>query len=273
LESEATPLGAVMAKAAMWSNEKEQSIMAKLTNVIASHKRASIATAFGLAALIFFLAVPFPYQRIVGYRITLSGVEIYIPDGDLAKSMEALGYTGAQINVVASPDGFDYEIGNLPSMAAAKEVAAATVSLTGTKVSPVIAPEIELVSGSLYAQARERLVRIEVDGKGKTDDQIKAEIESKLVAQGLSPGFIFVKTDSTGERRIQMEIGEKGVGHGGMETTIEIDGRGKSNAQIEDEVKARMALQGHPNANVTIESSGPDSLREIRIEIQDSVGQ
>jgi hypothetical protein len=83
-----------------------------------------------------------------------------------------------------------------------------------------------------------------------------------------------VKSDSTGQRNIRLEIAEKGDSMPrGQQTTIEIDGRGKTDAEIEAEVKAKLAEQGRPNANVTVERSGPDSLREIKIEIEDTTGQ
>ena len=176
------------------------------------------------------------------------------------------------MEVAASNGGFTYLISNLPNRAAARAVVAAIAALSGIESEAQINPIIETISASLYAQARERIIKIEVDGKGKTDDQIRAEIESKLAAQGLSPAFIFVKTDSSGERQIRLEINEKGNSSASLQSTIEVDSRGKTDEQIKAEVKARLAEQGHPDANITIERSGADSLRQIRIEIEDTAG-
>jgi hypothetical protein len=267
-----TPISVVRSAVAMRLNEEETSIMTKMKSVFSDHKPLGYGIVFGVLSLIFFLAVPFPYQRIVGYNVALSGIPAEIPGADLSRAMSALGQDRAAIKVMATGTGFDYEISNLPTKETAREVGAAVAALAGTTSVPEITAKYETVSASLYAQARERMVRIEVDGEGKTDDQIKAEIESKLAAHGLTPAFVFVKTDPDGKRNVKLEIEHIGGDSvGGLETTIEVDSRGKTDAQIEAEVKEKLAQQGHPNASVTIQSAGPDSLREIKIEIQDSI--
>jgi hypothetical protein len=272
-EADPTPLSVVRAKVAMRQHRKESSIMARFAETLLGHRRWAMGIGLGVLALIFFVAVPFPYQRTVGYSVAINGAPGNIADGDLGKAMAALGYEQAPVRVLATGAGFDYQISNLPDMKAAREVGAAIVSLAGATGAPQITPIVETVSASLFAQARERKVTIEVDGEGKTDDQIKAEIESKLAAQGLAPAFVFVKTDPDGKRNIRLEIAEEGdSAKGGPQTTIEIDGRGKTDAEIEAEVKAKLAEQGRPNANVSVERTGPDSLRQIRIEIEDTMG-
>jgi hypothetical protein len=269
-----TPLSVVRAKLAVHAHQEEDSIMAKLANALLGHKRLSLGIAFGIAALIIFVAVPFPYERTVGYNVSVAGLPAEIPNEALQTGLGAIGQANAEVKILASNGGTAYHVLNLPNLEAAKAVVSAITALSGIEVDARINPIVEMVSASLYAQAKERVVRIEVDGKGKTDEQIKAEIEVKLAAQGLSPAFIFVKSDSTGQRNIRLEIAEKGDSMPrGQQTTIEIDGRGKTDAEIEAEVKAKLAEQGRPNANVTVERSGPDSLREIKIEIEDTTGQ
>jgi hypothetical protein len=269
----ATPISTVRARAAMHEQQKEILNMAKFTGLFSNHRRFTFGIAFGLLALIFFVAIPFPYQKIVGYNVALNGVPEEIPTADLSRAMDAIGQGQAPVKVLALETGFNYQVPGLPTEDDAREVGAVIAALSGTDITPQIAPVYETVSASLYAQARERIIKIEVDGKGKTDDQIKAEIESKLAAQGLSPAFVFVKTDSTGQRQIRMEINEKGEGHSGLQSTIEVDSRGKTDAQVAAEIRAKLAEQGHPNANVTIESSGADSLRQIKIEFEDSTSR
>jgi hypothetical protein len=273
-EFDPTPFSIIRSQVAMRQNNKEISIMAKTTEILTGHGRLSLGIGLGVLALILFVAVPFPYQRTIGYSVSVSGAPGNISNGDMAKTLNALGQEQASVQVMTNGAGYDYRVSDLPDQDAAREVGAAIVTLAGATTSPVIAPIIETVSASLYAQARERVVQIEVDGEGKTDDQIKAEIESKLAAQGLSPAFIFVKTGNDGKREIKLEIAESGDSSAHRpQTTIEIDGRGKTDEQIQAEVKAKLAEQGQPNANVSIESSGPDSLRQIRIEIQDTTRQ
>jgi hypothetical protein len=175
--------------------------------------------------------------------------------------------------VTASEKGTDYTFSNIASMKAVKEISAAFKTLSGTKTDPTISTKYETVSGSLYAQARNRMIKVEVDGTGKTDEQIKAEIESKLAAQGFNGSLVFIKTGNDGERKIQLNIEENGDSQGAPQQTIEIDGRGKTPDQLKDEIKSKLEQQGHQNVNVTVQNEGSDSLRRIEVEIKDTTGQ
>jgi len=271
--SNPTPISTLKGKVAVRQNEKEISIMAEIINIVTGHKRWTFGITFGLLALKVFLAVPFHYQRTVGYSVSIAGLPADIPEESLQKALAAAGQGNVGVQVTASDAGFSYLIADLPDQESARAVKAVFMALSGGAADARITPIIETVSASLYAQARERIVKVEVDGEGKTDEQIKAEVESKLAAQGLSPAFVFVKTDPDGKRNIKLEIAESGDSTQGQQTTIEVDGRGKTDEQVAAEVRAKLAEQGRPNANVTVTSNGPDSLRQIRIEIEDTTGQ
>ena len=185
------------------------------------------------------------------------------------KALSAIGYGNIPVKVSVSDKGADYEFTSLPSLQAAREVATAFAALTKTSASPRIMPKIETVSASLYAQARNRMVQIEVNGEGKTDEQIKAEIEAKLAAEGLGGSLVYLKTDSTGRHEIQLNIEESDSTPRTPETTIEIDTHGKTDDQIKEEIAAKMAAQGHPNARIEMHTTGPDSLRRMELKIED----
>jgi hypothetical protein len=185
------------------------------------------------------------------------------------KALGAIGYGNISVKVSVSDKGADYEFSSLPSLQAAREVATAFAALTKTAAVPRIMPRIETVSASLYAQARNRMVQIEVNGEGKTDEQIKAEIEAKLAAQGFSGSIVYLKTDSTGRKNINLQIEESDSMPGQAGTTIDIDTHGKTDDQIKAEVAAKMAAQGHPKAQINVHSEGADSTRKIELRIED----
>jgi hypothetical protein len=252
---------------------KERSIMSKISSALAGHKPLSFGLGFGILVILFLTLVPLPYQRISGYSVSFADVEGVVPADQMSKVMSAVGYENVPVKVEAGQKGVYYEFQELKSLQEAREVASAFVEYTKTKSSPWIKANIETISASLYAQARDKRIRVEIDATGKTDEQIKAEIKSKLAAQGYTEPVIYLKTDSTGKREIRLDI--KGSGYSiTPKQQIEIDAKGKTDAQIKAEIESKLAAQGHPNAEVKIESEKADSTRkiEIRIENPDTAG-
>jgi len=266
---EATPISLLKARMAAHEPQKESKIMAAFRNTVSNHPRATFGLLIGALALVFFLLVPFPYQRTVGYNVRFSGVNAAVQPANISNAIKQLDLSPFSLRVTGTPAGNDYILAELPSLPAAREAAAAFAALTGTSVAPVISPITETVSGSLYAQARNRLIQIEVKGEGKTDEQIRDEIKAKLEAQGYGGAVVYVKTGADGKRNIELHIEESDSGSGGPVETIEVDSHGKTNAEI----KAKLAAKGHPNADIQIRTEGPDSLRQIEIQIQDTTGR
>jgi hypothetical protein len=264
-------LSVIKANLAARQSQKELSFMSKVRNTFASHRGLGFGLASVAVILLFLTLVPLPYQRIAGYDVSFAGVEGVVAGDQMQKAMSAIGHGNVPIKVVASENGVNYEFQSLQSLQAAKEVATAFAALTKTKVSPQIMPNIETVSASLYAQAREkeRRVEIEVNGEGKTDEQIKAEIEAKLAAEGCAGSLVYLKTDSTGKKEIKLEIQTTDSASCQLGATIEVGTHGKTDDQIKAEVAAKLAAQGHPNAKVEINSQGSDSTRKVEIRIED----
>ncbi len=261
-------LSVIKANLAARQSQKELSFMSKISTALAGHKSWGLGLGFVVFAILFLTLVPLPYQRINGYNVSFAGVEGVIPQAQMTKALNAIGYGNVAVKVAASEKGTDYEVSSLPSLQAAKEVAAALAALTEAKANAKIAPNIETVSASLYAQARNRIIQIEVNGEGKTDEQIKAEIESKLAAQGCTGSLVYLKTDSTGRREIKLDIQTSDSAACQMGTTIEVDTRGKTDDQIKAEVESKLAAQGHPGAQVEVRSNGGDSLHNVEIRIE-----
>jgi hypothetical protein len=262
-------LAVIRSSLATRQSPKELSIMTKLTTAVTDHPRLGVGLAVGALALAFLILVPLPYQRVAGYDVQFLSVSKVIPGDQMGKALNSIGYGNIAVEVAAKQSGTDYKFASLPTLKAAKEVAAAFSALAATSVSPTITPRIETVSASLYAQARNKMIQIEVNGEGKTDEQIKAEIESKLAAQGYSGSLVYLKTDSTGKKEIKLQIeGSDSCPPGLSATTVEIDTHGKTDEQIKAEVESKLAAQGHPEAQVKISSSGVDSLRQVEIKIE-----
>jgi hypothetical protein len=275
-EIPSSSLAVIRAQMATLEDSKEQNIMASLKDGIKSHPRLGLGVTFGLLALLFLVLVPLPYQRVSGYSVQIGGIDPSIPTQELAQAIKALGYENISIKAMISPDNATLAFSNLPNLKAARGVVAAVKSLTGTEDAPEITPQFETVSASLYAQAREKMIKIEVDGTGKTDEQIKAEIESKLAAQGCDKPLVYFKREPGGKKNIQMELKTNDCSNvNPSQQTLEIDARDKTDDQIKAEIQAKLAAEGHQNAQVSITTTGSDSTldRKIEIQLSDSTGQ
>jgi hypothetical protein len=269
------PSNVSVLKAALAARQTTKEPIKMFKHAILSHPRLGFGLAFFIVAVLFLTLVPLPYQRIAGYDVSFAGVEGVVPADQLTKAMSAIGYEKVPVKVTADKNGAYYEFQSLNSLKEAREVANAFVEFTKTKSTAWIKPNFETVSGSLYAQARDKWVKVEVDATGKTDEQIKEEIRSKLAAQGYTEPVIYLKTDSTGKKEIRLEINEKDGGYASPpKEQIEVDTKGKTDAQIKAEIESKLAAQGRSNAWVKVNSAGSDSTRkiELRIEEKDTTG-
>ncbi len=187
---------------------KERLRMAELTHKMSARKRLGFAVGLAVAALLFFVLVPFSYDRVVGYDLTISG----LPTGQqievetLVKALDALGIKGASVSVDYATPEMAVHITNLTDPDAAQKASAAFTTLTGLKGETDIEPRVETVSGSLYAQVQEKLTRIEVSTVGGTPEEVQAEIESQLETMGFAGAKADVTIDDTGVTTIQITV-------------------------------------------------------------------
>lgn len=289
-EEPATPFAEIRAKITAdrgLKKEKENSIMSEVQKQIASHRRFSIALVVAVAVFAFVVLVPFSYDRTVGYNVAYTGLDSeYEFSPEMLKGiLTSLGYERADVELTHNGSFVDYRISDLPSKTAAREASAAFASLSGYTGMPVITPIIKTVSGSLYAQAKDKLVKIEIESKGKTDAEVRAEIEKKLAADGHSNPQVTVTTKPDGMREIRIGI-EESSETGKKEKRLEIiakedqpikikepsleisvDSKDKTNEEIREEIKQKLAAEGVKDADisVTTDSSGK---RKIEIEVK-----
>jgi hypothetical protein len=130
-------------------------------------RRPVVVTICALAVVATLLVVPIPYSRTVGYDLIAQR-----PDG--------------KVVTVHLPRG---------SAAQAKR-GAEGMRERGMQVT--IAPRAERVWGTVYAMAKDKLMRIDVDMDGKTDAEVESEIAAQLQAAGWTPSVVRVERNDQG---------------------------------------------------------------------------
>ena len=135
--NEATPMSLLKARMAAHEPQKESRIMAAFRNTVSNHPRAAFGILIGALALIFFVLVPFPYQRTVGYNVQFSGVNAAVQPGDITKAIKQLDLAPFSLRVTGTPAGNEYTLAQLPSIPAAKEAAAKETFKEEVPLAPV----------------------------------------------------------------------------------------------------------------------------------------
>lgn len=273
------------------SRVKENSIMAKIKNEVTGHPRYSFGIAISIFAFAFIILVPISYEKTVGYELAISGIS----SGDstdkevAADIVTALGYGEAAFSFEVDGNQVKYHIRGIPSKKAAKEISSAISSLLSSTSDIFITPIIVESTGSIYAQVKEK-IDLKVETEGKTDEEVKKELEEGLKKRGYKDPRVTVTSDSEGQRRIviknvelsegdekvfeTMEMMELFVGEGGeieikspAREKLDIDTEGKTNDQIIEELKKKLAEKGIKNPIITIKDR-PDGKREINVEVE-----
>jgi hypothetical protein len=265
---------------------KERSLMSTARKQMKKHPKSSLGLALAAAVFVFVVLVPLPYNQIVGYEVNFrdadSGQDL--PAEELENTLTILGYEQPAITVVSGGESGDHTVLFLPTESAAKEVSFAFQSLTGKSVEIVTRPVIRSVSASLYAQVRDK-IRIEVESKDKTDEQIKAEIEDKLKAQGFANPDVSVESKSDGMREVHIGIqdsSQAGEKEKQMEimlpsdetirirepsVEISVDSEGKTDDEVRQEIEKKLAEQGIEDAEIKV-SKDSEGNRQIEVKIE-----
>jgi hypothetical protein len=272
------------------SRVKENSIMAKIKKEITGHPRFSFGIAISIFVFAFIILVPISYEKTVGYELALSGISSEdTTDKEVAADIvTALGYGEAAFSFEVDGNLVKYHIRGIPSKKAAKEISSALSSLIRSVPDIIITPIIVEATGSIYAQVKEK-IDLKVETEGKTDEEVRKELEEGLKKRGYKDPRVTVTSDSEGQRRIviknvklpegedktfeTMEIMELLVGEGGeieikspVKEKLDIDTEGKTNEMIIKELKKKLVKRGIKNPKITIKDL-PDGKREINVEV------
>lgn len=267
------------------TERKGISLMSQVKHQIGNHPKLSLSLLAAICAFVFMILVPFSYNQTVGYTVAFEGIDPAYDTTEelLSRVLASLGLEQASVEIIRDVSHVDCKIGNLPSKKSAREAAAAFNAVSGYDGPAVITPVVLRTSAILYSQVRDKLNRIEVDGKGKTDAEIKVEIENKLKAQGFENPRVSVETRADGMRQIAVGItdsSETKVARREMEIAVSgddisfqashevsIDTEGKTDEQIKKEVKRKLAEQGIDNPEITVKTE-KDGRRNIEIEVR-----
>jgi hypothetical protein len=273
--------------AARIEKKKKESIMSIMKNQV--NRRSGLVTGLSLAVIVFLLItlVPFSYTTTVGYDLVYTGLNnLNIEPTQLERALAALGYENAAVEY----NGDNCLITDLPSKQAALETAIAFKAITGSIIEPEMKPIMATVSGSLYAQVKDK-IKIEVNTDGKTNDEIANEIRLKLTQIYTNP-VVTVTTVDDG-RKITITAGDSTLApDGGVAEAkrielilnsdgdisfdtptapdaqgLEIDTEGKTDAEIKAEVEAKLAEQGEEGAEVDV-TTNAEGKHEIRIKLE-----
>jgi len=247
------------------------------------HPRIGWGLALAVALFLFVSLVPFSYQRIAGYESTVAfNSPVQIAPEHLKSALAAIGQTGVKVGLELTDAGSVFHLKGLPSQLAARQAVAVINSLAGTKGESKITPVFETISASLYAQARDRIISIEIDGAGKTDAQLESEITSKLTEAGLTADQVSVTTGSDGSRQIsvsasrntadagdstQIKLKVNGDSKVGLNMLSAQDTKNMTDAELKAALEAKLAEQGITNTEVVV-SRDADGKRKVEVKAQ-----
>ena len=278
---------------------KDYRFMPSIVNQIKIHPRLSVGLALAVAVFLFVMLVPFSYERTSGYNVAVSFNGTVVGDipQKLNGALASLGHKDVKLNLSENSGKTIYELGTFATPLAAREAAAALNTLAQQKGEIEISPVVEKASGSLYAQVRDKLITIRIEGTGKTDAQLQQEIADKLAENGFTGANVSVKTDASGMRQIDIsrsgansnEAASISVGNLNKDNSVpdssnmqihlnmspsdgstEINLLGKdtknmTDAELKAAIEAKLTEQGVPNPQVTITRTA-DGKREVKVE-------
>jgi hypothetical protein len=184
--------------------------------------RPWLTTAVAAAVMaVVLLVIPISYQRTAGHDValTVAGNLGAAQVSDVARGLGAvLGVPG--VRVEARPDNgaprfaFRVSVPEKPGVntaglakAYAKGLAARGIAATATAT-----PRVERVWGTVYAYARDQVIRISVDGKSAA--ALEAEIRQRLAESGVADAQVSVTDEGNHGRRISVEMKHENTGTG-----------------------------------------------------------
>jgi hypothetical protein len=170
-----------------------------------------VSGTLAFVAAVGLLIVPISYERIAAHDVELVVSGPMAPSLAKAVTAECQAVLGAHHVAVTRQPGATGEglkfVSRIPAregvnVEAAAQTLAKALERSGHATRATVVPRRERVSGSVYAFARDRVIRIR--GKGRTALEIEAELRRRLEEEDLTDARVSV-TDERGMRRIQVE--------------------------------------------------------------------
>ena len=263
------------------TSRKDNHVMSSLVNQFKVHPRLSVSLALAVAMFLIVSLVPFSYERISGYSASISvprtgASELRIED--IHAALGVLGHDQLGVGIEQTPEATIYQLDRFVTRAAAREAASAVRILAGQSGTISVAPIFETVSGSLYAQVRDRIITINIDGAGKTDAQIESEITTKLAENGLNGANVSVSTEAGGMRKITISHeSHAGVDSSRLQINMQqspgtaplnihlINDSTMTDAELKAAIEAKLTSEGATDVNVTV-TTGSDGKRNVNVQ-------
>ncbi len=247
-------------------------------------RRPRVIGALATCALAAILAViPLPYSKTVGHDVTLlfsaelppvaiKGIARQLKRALAAESVQVRLENGQATLVAKSTNRSRLEVERVTS-ALVQRLADKKLD---AKVS--IAPRTERVSGTVYAMALDRIVQIRVDGTGKTDAQVAAEITEQLAEAGFDAWVDVKRKDGQtqisidaddGDRQLKIERRTVG-GPAQIEMQMGLDDKrepGMTDAQLKEKIERQLRARGlEPSVTVKGDEIRVEARKEVKKE-------
>ena len=232
---------------------------------------------FVVAALAFFVLVPFPYQNTVGTKLTITSPDPAMTQIDVNALKARLAERGLNdVNVALTTEPSTHSLtyyvhGTQADAKAAFEATRDLVPAVAAKGDIVFAAWTVTESGSLLAQIGARTYEFSVNMEGRTDAEIQDDIRRQLESQGMSISNVWLSRDDTSstldmtmspgegqEAIVRLKAYEVGDGPGqtsmsGAVFIPEVDKSLPIEQQVE-QIKQQLAAKGINDVNVTVEN-------------------
>jgi hypothetical protein len=217
IEQDRKSLGAA-SRAGLWSLERVRRTVAPDLAADVRHRhrgaiimstinrlksRPRLVSIFGVCALAAaLLVIPIRYQRTVGHRVDLTVSGAALDRVGLDRLAGEVGQvTRAHTLEVRQAEGGGAVLGiglGAVSEERAERVAAALVERLRERAFTAdarVSPVTETVSGNVYAMVRDRIIVIDVDTEGKTEQEVEDEIRAQLLDEGVADPSVKYHSD------------------------------------------------------------------------------
>jgi|GEM_PF-2626039 len=186
--------------------QEEMSIMARLISLMTMRRRLATGIGIAIAVVLFVTLVPLPYSVMSGYKVNIAASPLAVIDPtQYVNVLNKLGISTASINVQASSDATTVTIDGLKTKDDARKAIAAFTPLTGVVPKASIEAVKTPVSGTLFAQALQKIFRAEIQISGKSDAEIEAEVTRQVQAQGGTVNSVQVQRSADGQTSVTID--------------------------------------------------------------------
>jgi hypothetical protein len=239
-------------------------IMSTINRLKSRPRLVSILGVCALAAAL--LVIPIRYQRTVGHRVDLTVSGAALDRVGLERLAAEVGQvTRAQTLEVREAAGGGAVLGiglGAVSEERAERVAGALVERLRERAFTAearVSPITETVSGNVYAMVRDRIIVIDVDTEGKTEEEVEDEIRAQLLDEGIADPSVKYHSDPEktvlrveGEHEgkafklVQKQVGDERDSNvrmeiGGLDTSRD---EGMTDEELEAKIRSQLEARG-----------------------------